>query len=183
VTNTTGRRYPLSKLLDACDCTEAELVRRLAIKGVHFDGTTLKRAREQGLVERAADRYAARLGWVVWHVWPEWLDHIIEDESIPCAECETPFVPKTAQMKYCSRPCGSRKRARESGRKRYAESEEVRARRKLNAKRTSPKGRARALLPSRQWEHRKDREYYARNRDQILAARRARYRRQKDAAA
>jgi hypothetical protein len=169
VSNTTGRRYPLSKLLDACDCTEAELVRRLSLKGVHFDGTTLKRAREQGLVERAADRYAARLGWVVWHVWPEWLDDIIADESKACADtsCGEPFVPNRGNQIYCSAKCARRVTARNYARRKWASDPEWAEKKRVQSRARKAASRRARLI--------KQRAYYQANRERLLAARRARH--------
>jgi hypothetical protein len=97
------RRYPLEALMEATGLSEAHLARR-----VGMDGTTLKRARENGLVASAADRYAVRAGFVPWLVWPEWIADQIEDCSQPCEECGSPFVPVKKGHRFCNRTCGSR---------------------------------------------------------------------------
>ncbi len=102
------RRYPFASLLEAVPWSEFELSRRIGLTG-----TSLRRAREHGFSESAADRYACRAGFVPWHIWPEWLDDIIADESIPCEECGTSFVPSRKGHGFCTRNCRARKRKRE----------------------------------------------------------------------
>jgi hypothetical protein len=118
-----GHRYPLAALLEATCLTESEFSIRMRNKGISFDGTTLKRARENGLVESAADKYATAIGVVPWVIWPEWLDNIIADESIPCEECGESFVPVRSGVRFCSRACSQRAYKR----RRYHEDPEIRA--------------------------------------------------------
>jgi hypothetical protein len=118
------KRYPLAALLEATGLTEYQLTSRLRAKGISFDGTTLKRAREKGLVETAADRYACAVGFVPWLVWPQMRDDIIADCSVPCEECGDPFVPKMKGHRFCAQRCASRNWKR----RRYQADPEFRAR-------------------------------------------------------
>lgn len=70
----TERRYPLSALVEASGLSEAALARRVGLSG-----STLKNAREVGLLERSADRYAVRAGLHPWTVWPEMEAHAAAD--------------------------------------------------------------------------------------------------------
>lgn len=70
------RRYPFQALADAMNMTLAELGRHLNISG-----STFKAMRENGLSEAAADRRAVQCGLDPYRVWPEMIDHAIEDEQ------------------------------------------------------------------------------------------------------
>lgn len=102
------KRYPLAALVEASGLSEARLAARVGI-----GGSTLKVARQLGFTEAAADRYACRAGFVPWHVWPEWIADVIADVSIPCVECNTPFVPKRKGQRFCERRCSARAWKRE----------------------------------------------------------------------
>ena len=71
------RRLPVEPLLVAAgghdDRTVAELL------GVHR--RAVSRAREHGLTDRMADRWACRLGVHPGTVWSEWWDIITDDEE------------------------------------------------------------------------------------------------------
>lgn len=75
------RRYPLDALAAAAGMSEAALGR-----AVGLSGSTLKKAREWGLVADAADRYAIRAGLHPAEVWPTWLDDHLQDEDAAAAE-------------------------------------------------------------------------------------------------
>lgn len=70
------RRYEFQTLADKQGITLAELGRRLNISGSVF-----KQYRDQGITELVADRRAKQCGLVAYEVWPEMLDHAIEDEA------------------------------------------------------------------------------------------------------
>lgn len=103
------KRYALQSLIDAVGLSEAETARRIGLSG-----STLKRAREVGFTETAADRYACRAGFVPWMVWPEWIDDVVADVSVECADekCAVMFVPTNARQRFCSQRCASRNRKR-----------------------------------------------------------------------
>lgn len=101
------RRYPLQALVDATGLTEAALGREVGLSG-----TSLKKARELGLVDAAADRCAVRLGLLPWQVWPEWLEAL----NRPCSAdgCNERFLPpeRAPHALYCSRRCAQREKVR-----------------------------------------------------------------------
>lgn len=111
------RRYPLAPLLALMGEPSADKV----CKSLGISGSTQKDYRTRGVTERVADRLAARLGLVAYEVWPEMLDHAIEDASKPCAHCGDLFIPARSTSTCCSRGCSLA-----AAQKRY---------------RTSPKGR------------------------------------------
>jgi lambda repressor-like predicted transcriptional regulator len=94
------RRYSLSALVEASGLSEAALARRVGLSG-----TTLKKARLEGLREDAADRYACRAGLLPWLVWPHW----IEEANVECLECSRGFVPTNARQVVCSQACRQRR--------------------------------------------------------------------------
>lgn len=83
--------------------SEAALARQVGLSG-----TSLTKARDWGLVEDAADRYACRLNLIPHMVWGDWQD----DHKIPCPECGTRFVPVPNQRR-CSRRCRTNASSRE----------------------------------------------------------------------
>jgi len=93
------RRYPLQALVDASGLGEDALRRRVGLSG-----TMLQRAREMGLTDKAADRYAVRVGLHPFEVWPEMVDHGIEDAAVECAErsCSERFIPTRKGHRFCS---------------------------------------------------------------------------------
>lgn len=106
------RRYPLAPLVEASGLGEHDLARRVGLSG-----STLKKARLEGLVESAADRYAIRAGFHPYTIWPEMLDHVLEDVGgRQCAAdgCDNPVEPpaRAPHKLYCSRKCAKRERMR-----------------------------------------------------------------------
>lgn len=104
-------RYPLQPLLDAAGVTLNGL-RQL----VPMNGSTYRNAREHGLTEQQADRYACALGLVPWSVWPEWLHDVWQECAHP--DCSERFLPhpKGNHRRFCSHRCRRRyneRRARE----------------------------------------------------------------------
>lgn len=164
------KRYPLQNLIDAAGITganelsTAELGRRL---GMPYN--TLQRARRRGLVESAADRWACRLGFVPWLVWPEWIDDVIADCEVVCADefCGGRFVPKRGNQKYCDPRCAHRVAKRNYARRKYQTDPEVRAR-KLAAVAAYRESSKRARLVYQ-------RAYYRENAP-VLLAKKAAYR-------
>lgn len=151
----TPRRYPLEALVAASGLSEAALAR-----AVGLSGTTLKLARENGLREDAADRYACRAGLVPWLVWSDWL----EDVAVPCPECQAPFVPSRQGHVFCSRRCRDRRWKRE----RYRQDSQHRAAILARVKEHDDATRRAKRL--------KQAAYRAQNRDRLLARRRELYR-------
>lgn len=102
---TSPKRYPLAALVEASGMSEAELGRRVGLSG-----SSLTKARRDGLIESAADRYACRAGLVPWLVWSDWL----EDAFVECAaeDCCERFVPRDKANIWCSRRCYQRVKMR-----------------------------------------------------------------------
>lgn len=96
------RRYPLAALVEASGLTEAEFGRRVGLSG-----TTLVKARSDGFVESAADRYACRAGFHPSQVWPDFA----HDE---CAleDCRELFRPRRAGHVYHDQKCARKAWAR-----------------------------------------------------------------------
>jgi lambda repressor-like predicted transcriptional regulator len=192
------RRYPLDALVRASGLTEAALARKVGLSG-----TTLKQARERGLKESAADRYAVRCGLHPLEVWPE----LAEAAEAVCAadDCDVRFVPSRKGHRYCSSLCANRRRSREWKRKRYAEDPEYAQARRDEAARYRAEARAYVNAQARRWrsenpgrvsethkawrernrEHVREaaRRYYAENRERILAKQREYDRRKREEAA
>lgn len=150
-------RYPLAALVAASGLTESALARRVGLSG-----STLKAARERGLVERAADRYAVRAGLHPAQVWDYWID----GAAVTCPECGRRFVPLRKSHRYCTRDCYQRCYKREKYRARYA---------------TDSAFRSRQLEKSRRYRHEaapavraKQRAYYEANRHLWVEGRRRR---------
>lgn len=122
----TARRYPLEPLFVLMRMSPNK-----ALESLGVGGTMQRRYRAEGVTERVADRLAVKAGYLPHEVWPELTDDNIADAHIPCAECDTPFLPTNARHRYCSRNCASR----HNKRKRYHEDPAVRAR-ILDRKRT-----------------------------------------------
>lgn len=170
------KRYALASLVEAAGMSEAELGRRVGLSG-----SSLTKARRDGLIESAADRYACRAGLVPWLVWSDWL----EDVFVECPECGERFVAKRRDQRYCTQKCGHRRRARERVRARYQSDPEWREARKAEV-RAYREENARAIrIQQAAWRDQnrerraaQQRAYYAANRERILA-RQAEYDRRK----
>jgi hypothetical protein len=151
-----SRRYPLEALVEASGLTEAALGR-----AVGLSGSTLVKARRDGLVLDAAERYAHRAQLHVFEVWPEIVEHLEADR-----------LERRRQI------------ARESARRRYQEDPEVRARRIASAA-TQRVNNARAIRyqPSRQPEARRASSavFYRSHADRLKADKRAHYEANRDA--
>lgn len=167
----TPRTYPFQPLLDAIRCDDTTVKARLGL-----DFRQVARYHANGLTERRADELACKARLDPYLVWPEMIDHNIEDASKECAadDCAITFVPASRLQRYCSHRCN----ARVSARRRYAESAEVRERRKAHAKRSRAQaGRSLRFMPSRQPDARRvqSRRYYEQHAEEIRAKRRERY--------
>lgn len=108
------RRYPLGPLLELTGWTMTD-VRDLAPCG----GEEYRLRVEHGVTERIADRLAIAAGLHPHVVWPEMADHAIADNQRACEECETRFLPKRSDQRFCSKECRWRKCNREGYRRRY----------------------------------------------------------------
>lgn len=75
------RRYQLQPLADVLGISLASLGRHLGVSG-----STWKEYRDQGVTEKVGDRLAVRAGVAAYEVWPEMLDHAIEDADHEDAE-------------------------------------------------------------------------------------------------
>lgn len=168
------RRYPLDALVSASGMSEAALARK-----VGMDRTTLRRAREHGLVETAADRFAIRAGFVPWLVWTDWLEELAQ----PCADvsCERPFVPARRNQIYCSPKCARRVTSRNYARRKYQNDPEHRQRKLERTRAYRDESREARLAKQRRYYRenadelrRKKAEYRAANRAEIAARQRAR---------
>lgn len=166
------RRYPLAALIDASGLSEHALGQRVGLSG-----TPLIRARRNGLIESAADKYACRLGLVPWLVWSDWLD----DAWVKCAaeQCTNQFVPSRKGHRFCSTACYQRDWKARWFRDRYAQDpkfreaqrERAKAYRARSAKALKVKQQAwKAANADRQREYR--RAYYLANRERLLAKQR-----------
>lgn len=156
-----GKRYALAPLVEVSGMSESELARKIGLSG-----STLVKAREWGLVEKAADRYACRLGLVPWLVWSDWLD----DCEVECANpsCDVTFVPLRRSHRHCTRDCYQREYKRENYRQLYATDPEFRASQLAKS--------ARYRAETREAAKKKKAAYYQANRERILALKAERYR-------
>ena len=76
---------------------------------VRLAGSTQKRGLCHGITRRVVDRIAAELKEHPAVIWPEIVDHDIEDTTLVCAAdgCEERFVPhpRATRQKFCSKGC------------------------------------------------------------------------------
>lgn len=154
----TAHRYPLEALVRASGLSEAALARKVGLSG-----TTLKQARERGLLEAAADRYAVRVALHPLEVWPE----MAQAATVECADesCDVRFAPTRKGHRFCSDLCSNRRRSREWKRKRYAEDPEYAQARREETARYREEAREYVLAAKRR--------YRAENRDRIRETHRA----------
>lgn len=150
-----SRYYPLDALVAASGLSEAALAR-----SVGLSGTTLKNARERGLREDAADRYAVRAGFAALEVWPDF-------GQAECPECSRLFVQTRKGHRYCSTRCYQNEYQRQwRARREAVDPDFLRKRRE---------GTAQWRERSRRGKRLKDRAYYAANAERIRARARERY--------
>lgn len=125
---TAQRRYPLAPLIEAVAGTGETDHSVLARLGV--SGSTAKKYRAEGVLERTADRLAVRAGLHPFEVWPELVDDALAELDAPptdptpappvaavaCPLCATSFTPRPTKV-YCSPRC----RETAGDRRRYAQ--------------------------------------------------------------
>lgn len=145
-------KFRLEPLAALAGMSMPELSRALGISGTQW-----KDSRDNGVGERAADRYAVRLGFHPSVVWPEWTELSMEKASSRCPECGQPFIPVRRSHRFCTRACYHRRYKREKARTRYATDPEFRAS-QIAKSRTYHRENRRAVLV-------KKRAYYQANRD------------------
>ncbi len=145
-------------------------------------GTTQKRAMCHGITRQVVDRIAGELREHPSTIWPEIVDHDIEDHQRPCEECEQPFFPRDARNVYCSERCGHRRRAREYVRRRtatdpvYREAQREYGRRyRAEAKRALNAYARRYRRENTEQVREYDRRYKAAKKDELARKRRERY--------
>lgn len=100
------RRYPFAAIAPLlADLTAAEVA---SLAGVTT--RTVVRWRHDGgtIAELDADQLATALHVHPTEVWADWYADVMK----PCAECSTPFVPRSRTHKYCERICERRARDR-----------------------------------------------------------------------
>lgn len=110
----TERRYPLEPLAEATGESCQALGRLLGLSGSSWTVV-----RDQGAGEKAAERYAVRLGVHPYTVWPEMADHVAAD--VLARERAT----RNKAMRKWRRKREVRERLREVNRTYYAESAEA----------------------------------------------------------
>ena len=165
-------RYPLDALVSASGLSEAALARKVGLSG-----SSLKAARERGLVEAAADKYACRAGLAPWVVWTDWL----ADLEVECEEqtCSVRFVPLRRSHRFCSPRCYQRNYQRQRARELYANDEEYREAQKAKARAYRASNKRQIAIKNRlnhERNHDRRLEYQRRyreaNREQINARQR-----------
>jgi hypothetical protein len=179
------RRYPIEPLMALTGKTQFAL-----LEGRRVNSETWSNIRDRGFTPQMADKVACANGFHPSLVWPSWEQDEFDELSVACKGCETLFIPKRKGQKFCTHPCGHRYRERVRRRKRYATDPEYAQKRRDDArayyeeaKRAKQLYRRVYYLANKEKEAARQKAYDARNRERVNAARRARYRRQKDAAA
>lgn len=97
------RRYPFQPLLNAADLPRREVRRQLGISGTNWQDYL-----NRGVTTRVADRLACAIGHHPAEIWPEWIDHAIEDITVDhkdCAECGQPFEASSPRRRFCKPQC------------------------------------------------------------------------------
>jgi CGNR zinc finger len=99
------RRYPIEALAEFLRTTIPAACRR-----VGMSGTSEKDARCHGITRRVVDRVAGELHEHPSVIWPETIDHDIEDITAMCAaeDCDQRFVPRNRSHLFCSERCRQR---------------------------------------------------------------------------
>ena len=150
-----SRRYPLEPFFALTRWSLSD-VQDLA--GCNASEWRIRKA--EGVTEFVADRIACAAGFHPHEVWPEMLDHAINDlPDRDCDECGQSFIPaRPSIQRFCSRRCYRRFHARASTRR-------IRA---------TPEGAAK--------NRERRRRYYAENADYERARERRRYHQQREVA-
>lgn len=174
------KRYPLEPLMEAGGFKSMSALRVVFPMG----GPEYRRVKA-GLSFDQADRWACRIGYLPWAIWPDWLDDLIEAEQVECPGCEVRFVPARKGHTFCTRNCriATRKRERYRSDPEFAEKLKARSRADYEECRSYVQARNRRWRDqNRERISESRRAYYQRNREQELAWMRA-YRQAKKAAA
>jgi lambda repressor-like predicted transcriptional regulator len=149
-----SRRYPIEPLLAVLEARG--MTRTAAGDSVGLHGSNLFAALERGLLVKAADRCATRVGLHPAEVWPSWADDALEDHGVECVECSVQFLPNRRGQRFCCTLCGHRHRGRRYWSERYADP------------------------ATREYKRLYLAEYKARYRESINAQRRSEYRAQRE---
>lgn len=96
-------RYPIEALAEAMRESYSQACDRLGIGG----GQRNRISAAGGFTMDQAEHYANRVGFHPWNIWPEMVDHLMEDEGAvrSCVICSTNFPPRSANHICCSPPC------------------------------------------------------------------------------
>lgn len=97
-------KYPLAPLITLTRMSHGEIA---AAVGITSSG--VQRWSTRGITERRADQVAVALGFSPYEVWPEMLDHAIEECVGVCVMCGEPFVARKGQ-RFCGDACRWRTR-------------------------------------------------------------------------
>ena len=102
-------RYPLDHFFALTGWSMTDVQREAPCNAAEW-----RKRRTEGVTERIADRIACAAGLHPHTVWPEMLEHALEDASKVCEECGASFVPppKVPYKRFCGRPCQARNAAR-----------------------------------------------------------------------
>lgn len=150
---------------------------------VRLSGRTQKEARCHGVTRRVVDTICGKLRIHPSEVWPEVIDHDIEDTTRECAyrSCEVRFTPKRRDHKFCSRRCAQRVAKAKYARKRYASDPEYRQKNREAYKRYQAENQEYLKRSRRLWRAKRlaenpnyDKDHYQRYREANLAYYRAR---------
>jgi hypothetical protein len=176
------KRYPLEPLFAAMGMSPNQACMSLGVAG-----STQQKYRAEGVIERTAEMLATRAGFHVFEIWPEMVEDRLDDCSLPCEDCGTPFLPTRKGHRFCSTRCQHRAVQRINQRRRYWTDPDYRERKlaKIRAERATPAPPAvvrarRAKAAAARARKREDynaaaREWYWANRDEYNARRRERY--------
>jgi len=138
--------------------TVAGLGRTLSVSG-----SQLNDYRDRGVTEKVGDRLATKAGFATYEVWPEMIDHAIEDEG-----------DRQRQMASARQARYRAKRPHLAGLNRQY-LRQYRADASVVAQRSEQKRRAARYARHAEEERAQRRAYYQANRDMILAQRREFY--------
>lgn len=156
VTIVECRRYRLEALADYLQMTMSA-----ACIQARISGSTQKQALCHGITRHVAERIAGELIAHPSEIWPEVVDHDIEDHEVECAadNCTVRFMPAYPWQKFCSTRC--------------------RRRTEIQRERATAAGKARNNRQSAAWREscadyikRYRANYWAANRERINAERR-----------
>lgn len=105
------RRYPLADLAEAMRESYNQACERLGIGGAERNRIDA----DGGLSLDRAERIALKAGLHPWNVWPEMVDHLMEDEGAvrTCTVCGDTFRPRSHNQLCCAdEACRAERRRR-----------------------------------------------------------------------